>query len=254
MTSNLRMSESPDAGVSTNNPKAKAMPASPKGARRRAGKEVMTDNPTPAPDDGQRMKSFKPPAPGVDPQPAVIAEYPPMQPPVAAAAGGLAAGPAQGYVRMRFHLVGEELRLMGMKLVEGPLAESDHIHSELAYEVTVGNRRVATGGLPEFGPNRAFAPLGSQPGAPGHNFMTPSYQEVVVRVDRADLSLEKLPRTNVTLLRVKTGSIDVPSPQAAPGSLTGHAPDAVRSVTKLSGIRLSDLPARVQDEVRAALS
>jgi len=251
-----RMSEGDNAPVSVTNPKGKKMAAAPKPSRSRSRRAHMADAPA-VPDGatGPRMDPV-PTTPGAA---AVHHQYPDMQPKVAAASVTTTTAPAvasdtDGYVRMRLVYDGAALTLTGMKAVAGPLVEHAELHGEMAYEVTVGSKRVATGPVVDLGPNRAFPPQGSAPGSPGHMFVAPSYQEVVVRVPRRSLTLNNLARTNVSLLRIKEGPVTVPSMATAPGSLSETHEHTVREVTRLAGIRLDDLPDHVRAEVHATLS
>ena len=255
------MSDSDNAPVIVNRPKSKTMAAEPKVTRSRSRKPRMAESPTAPPSTtGAHMQPFRA-ATGDPPTPA---EYPPMQPkphraPAAtgpatsATSASATSADGDGYVRMRLVFDGDALTLVGMKAVEGPLVEHQELHGEMAYEVTVGTKRVATGPVVDLGPNRAFPPQGSAPGDPGHAFVAPSYQEVVARVPRRALTIANLARTNVSLLRIKDGPVTVPSSATAPGSLTETHEREVREVTRLAGIRLDDLPDHVRAEVNAAL-
>lgn len=74
-----------------------------------------------------------------------------------------------------------------------------------------------------------------------------------MRVPRRSLSLANLPRTSVSLLRIKEGPVTLPPMAAAPGATAEAQPRAVREVTRLAGINLDDLPDDVRAEVLDAL-
>jgi hypothetical protein len=156
----------------------------------------------------------------------------------------------EGYVRLRVLVQRGEMSVVGAKFVEGPLAPVETLHPGLAYEVTLGARRVAAGAIPDVGVYRSFPdPLG-RPGLEGHHIVeAPSY-EIAVRVPAQDLSMAALPKAHITLYRWRgTG----PAAPAAGRSLKAQLKGRVETVATLKGIRLSRLSKEAQAEVRRAL-
>lgn len=107
-----------------------------------------------------------------------------------------------GYVRMRLRVQDGEVSVLGAKAVEGPLVEPK-IQGALAYEATLGRRRIAAGAIPDVGEKRSF-PAPKARGEQSGHFVTPleSY-EINVRVPKEEVSLSSLPRLEVALYRVK---------------------------------------------------
>jgi len=101
--------------------------------------------------------------------------YPEQQPPKPPRRGkpaARAAKPAQeGYVRLRVLVQDGELAVMGAKFVEGPLAPMEMLQPGLAYEVTLGTRRIAAGAIVEGDPGLPTPTLDAAPG-------TATYREV----------------------------------------------------------------------------
>jgi hypothetical protein len=178
------------------------------------------------------------------------------------AAAGVDEG--EGYVRLRVRVAGEEISIEGLKRVPGPVVAHEPLVGELAYDVTVGDRSIASGSVPDAGSLRAFAPPNPEPGQEGHHFEPATSYEFVARVPAASLTLRSLPRTNVAVYRIKE-PVDRREELQARGEPTAVAMDAVgkpvadryerelRLVGRLSGIKLSDLSPSVREEARRSL-
>jgi hypothetical protein len=143
-----------------------------------------------------------------------------------------------------------ELAVMGAKFVEGPLAPMEMLQPGLAYEVTLGARRVAAGAIVDAGVRRSFPdPLG-RPGLEGHHITEmPSY-EIAVRVPAQELSMSALPKARITLYR---WSGTAPMAPVAGRSLKAQLKGRVVTVATLDGIRIGQLPRQAQAELRGAL-
>jgi hypothetical protein len=178
-------------------------------------------------------------------------EQEPPRPPRRTKSAGRASKPAkEGYVRLRVLVQKGELSVAGAKFVEGPLAPVDTLHPGLAYEVTLGARRVAAGAIVDAGVWRSFPdPLG-RPELQGHHITeVPSY-EIAVRVPTQELSMSALPKVRITLYRWRgTG----PVAPVAGRSLKAQLKGRVETVATLKGIRLSRLSKEAQAELRRAL-
>jgi hypothetical protein len=107
-----------------------------------------------------------------------------------------------GYVRLRLLVRDGEVSVLSAKSVEGPLVEGK-IQGALAYEVMLGQKRVAAGAIPDVGEKRSF-PVPKGRGQQSGHFVTPleSY-EINVRIPKERVSLEALPRLEVALYRLK---------------------------------------------------
>jgi hypothetical protein len=104
-------------------------------------------------------------------------------------------------VRLRVLVENGELSVAGAKFVEGPLAPMETLHPGLAYEVMLGARRIAGGGIPDAGQWRSFPdPLG-RPGLEGHHITEVLSYEIAVRVPAQELTMSALPKARITLYR-----------------------------------------------------
>ncbi len=141
-----------------------------------------------------------------------------------------------GYVRMRLRVKDGEMSVIDAKAVEGPLVEPK-IQGALAYEATLGPRRVAAGAIPDVGEKRSFpAPKGKGPQS-GH-FVTPleSY-EINVRVPKEEVTLKSLPRLEVAVYRVKEDLPVVHTASLRPAALGAQFEKQVREVGRLKGFQ-----------------
>ena len=163
-----------------------------------------------------------------------------------------AAAVKDGYVRIRLRVAGDRVTVVGAKAVEGPLVERPDIRGSMAYDVTLGSKRVAAGSILDVGERRSFP--NESPRAPaeqrGH-FITevPTY-EVNVRVPASEVKMRSLPRLNIRLYRVKE---DVDVRLAKPGPLGAHFTRELREVGRVSGIKPATLAAPHRAQLKKAL-
>ena len=197
----------------------------------------------PKPDAGKQRRMPAVPAKATDTQPRVRPEQvePRKKPPT---------GEQQpGYVRLRLRVdEGGAISVVGAKAVEGPLVESK-LQGALAYEITLGQKRVAAGAIPDAGEQRSFPdPKGRGEMAGHHVSPLPAY-DVNVRVSKAQVSAASLPRLQIRLYRLKA---ELPLERPEAGAIGPQFERELREVGTIKGIRPDQLPARVADEVRAA--
>jgi hypothetical protein len=156
----------------------------------------------------------------------------------------------EGYVRLRVLVEGDELTVVGAKFVEGPLVQTSTLHPGLTYEVTLGSRRVASGGIPDAGVWRSYPdPLG-RPGLQGHHITEVPRYEIPVRVPADELSMSALPKTRITLYRWRGTS---PATLLEGRSLRTQLKGRMDTVAVLDGIRLNRLSKEAQTQLRRAL-
>ena len=179
-------------------------------------------------------------------------EQQPSKPPRRGKPAGRPAKPAkEGYVRLRVLVQDGELSVTGAKFVEGPLAPMETLHPGLAYEVTLGTRRVAAGAIVDAGVQRSFPdPLG-RPGLEGHHITEmPSY-EIAVRVPAQELSISALPKARITLYRWRGTA---PMVLVAGRPLKAQLKGRLETVATLNGIRIGRLPRQAQAALRGVLA
>ena len=94
-----------------------------------------------------------------------------------------AAQQPEGYVRLRLRVSDGEMSVVGAKAVEGPLVEP-RLQGALAYEATVGEKRVAAGGIPDVGQRRSFPDPEGKGVSAGHHVERAQTYEVNVRIPK----------------------------------------------------------------------
>ena len=104
-----------------------------------------------------------------------------------------AAQQPEGYVRLRLRVTDGEISVVGAKAVEGPLVEPK-LQGALAYEATVGEKRVAAGGIPDVGERRSFPDPEGKGVMRGHHVEELKTYEVNVRIPKVQVSAAALPR------------------------------------------------------------
>ncbi|HSK16329.1 MAG TPA: hypothetical protein VK915_09170 [Gaiellaceae bacterium] len=158
---------------------------------------------------------------------------------------------ADGYVRMRVRVVDGKMSVLDAKAVEGPLVESK-LQGAVAYEVLLGDRRVAAGAAPDVGERRSFPdPKARTPEMRGHHVTPLRSYEVNVRVPKAEVSVAELPTLEVALYRIKE---EIPAERAAPSALAAGAvgPQFQRELREIGRLKGID-PAKLEKGVAAQL-
>jgi len=177
-------------------------------------------------------------------------QEPPKPPRRKKPAGRASKQAKEGYVRLRVLVQDGELSVVGAKFVEGPLAPMETLHPGLAYEMTLGARRIAAGAIADAGVWRSYPdPLGRVEMQGHHITEVPSY-EIAVRVPAQELSMSALPKARITLYRWRGAA---PAAPFAGRSLKAQLKGRVETVATLKGIRLSRLSKHAQAELRGAL-
>jgi hypothetical protein len=199
----------------------------------------------PKPDTGKtgRMAAFA----AVRPTRATVAKRPEMQgrKPVAEDTPK-----PDGYVRLRLRVEGEKVSVVGAKAVEGPLVERPQLEGQVAYEATLGTKRVAAGAVPDVGERRSFAnPKGPKEQQGHYVSRVPTY-EVMVRVPAAEVSLAALPRLEIKLYRIKE---TVTADRIQPGPLGPQFERELREIGRVKGITPEKLETPIGNELRKAL-
>jgi hypothetical protein len=161
-----------------------------------------------------------------------------------------AAATEEGYVRLQVRVVGDEITVVGAKSVEGPLAEPARLQGPLAYEVTLGGKRLAAGSVPDMGERRSFPNPDGPPEQRGHFISHVGAYELAVRIPKASLSAGSLPRVGISLLRLKD---ELPEPLAPAVPIVAQFPREAREIASVKGLSLTKLAAPVQTQLRKAL-
>ena len=221
------------------------------------GMSFMTDDPKPDAGKRNRMKPMprggagsargsRPPFPD---QEAPSGSRRPAAPDEQDGPDDVADG-SKGYLRLRILVSDGELSLSGITFVEGPLVETEELHPGLAYEATLGGRRIAIGEIPDVGVWRSYPDPEGRAAMQGHHITEQKSYEIAVRVRVDALTASSLPRMLVTLYRWQGPGASAP---VGPHLLKAQFKGRLREIGTLKGMRLERLPRAVQTAVRRAL-
>jgi hypothetical protein len=196
------------AGATGAKPKGALMPASAKPPKR--GKNTMGSLRKP----GARAKAAKATA------------SPPQEPKKEAT-------PSEGYVRLHVRVDNGKMSVIGSQQVDGPLAEVSAFPGGHAYEVTLDEKRLHAGALPDLNVVRSFPnPNGPPQEQVHHTYELPTY-DFNVRVPRQALTNKALSKVEVVLYRVKDA---VPKVVTGLESLAEVHDRELREVARMKGL------------------
>lgn len=156
--------------------------------------------------------------------------------------------PGDGYLRLRVRVEDGNLSIEGAKVVEGPLVQDPVLISGLAYEVTVGTRRLAAGQIQDAGVWRSFPDPSGRPALSGHHITVVRSYEIAVRIPLTGLSMAVLRRANITLYRWRGEAVTTEGNQTLKTRLR-----RAETIGRLKGVRLNTLPKKVLTSLRDAL-
>lgn len=159
----------------------------------------------------------------------------------------------EGYVRLRVRVTeGGRLTVVGAKAVEGELVEPK-LQGAMAYEATIGGRRIAGGGIPDAGEQRSFPdPKAKLPEMKGHHVTELASYEVNVRVPREAVKVAELQKLEIGLFRIKEDLPEEAAAIAAEAPLADQFQKELREVARLKGIKPDKLAKPVADQLRKA--
>lgn len=153
-----------------------------------------------------------------------------------------------GYLRLRVRVEDGILSLAGVTVVDGPLVQTPAVHPGLAYEVTLGARRLAVGEVLDAGVWRSFPDPSGRPALSGHHVtVLPSY-EIPVRIPLSGLSYAALRRANLTVYRWQGDAALTEGER----SIKARLGRRTETIGRLKGIPLQTLPKEAQARVREA--
>jgi hypothetical protein len=156
----------------------------------------------------------------------------------------------EGYVRLRLEARDGEIRVVGVKHVDGALTQPQRVRSGLVYEVVRRGKRVAMGQIPDSGQKRSFPHPDPKPGQEGHAISELPEVRFTARIPASEFSASKVPQLDISLLRVKAA---VRKDIIGTEPLRQQFPQELRDVATLHRIREADLPRSVARELRAVL-
>ncbi len=201
-------------------------------------------NKKPKSPEGRRAEKVKPPLertkirrPGSSSKEVDFGEQRPRR--------GRGAGGSDGeqYVRLRMRLSNGRLSVVDSHLVDGPLGQATGFAGSNAYEVTLGDRLLHAGALPDLGVQRSFPNPQGPPDQHGHYLTERSVYEFTARLPVAELTPDTIGEIAVRLHRVK---------EEARADRIGEAPlgeqfaREMRPVAELVGLPDSILPDAIE--------
>lgn len=167
-------------------------------------------------------------------------EYADQQPPTARSG---AKAPGEAYVRLRVRVSDGQLTIVDSHLVEGPLGQPTGFSGANAYEVTLDDRLLHAGALPDMGVQRSFAnPEG--PAEQHQHFVTDrGVYEFSARVPAHEVTPETVGQIAVRLHRVKDAARTDRLSAAPLGRQFGRE---IRQVAEVVGLPDSALPEAIE--------
>jgi hypothetical protein len=157
--------------------------------------------------------------------------------------GGRLSPEREQYVRLRIRVSHGRLSVVDSHLVDGPLGQATGFPSGNAYEVTLGDRLLHAGALPDLGVQRSFPNPKGPPEQRGHYLTEQSVYEFMARVPAGELTPDTIGKIAVRLHRVK---------EEARADRLGNVPLAeqferkMRPVAELVGLPDSALPEAIE--------
>jgi hypothetical protein len=157
--------------------------------------------------------------------------------------GGRKSPEREQYVRLRVRLSQGRLSIVDSHLVDGPLGQATGFPGGNAYEVTLDDRLLHAGALPDLGVQRSFPNPQGPPEQRGHYITERSVYEFTARVPADELTPDTIGKIAVRLHRVK---------DEAHAARIGDAPlgeqfeREMRSIAELVGLPESVLPDAIE--------
>ena len=197
---------------------------------------LKTDQP-PGPGRGRSKDEFVKASVRRPRSPKDMTDLPDMQPPRRRRTGSREQ-PEQ-YVRLRIRVRGDRMSVVDSHLVDGPLSQVAAFPGTNAYEVTLGDRLLHAGALPDLGVQRSFVAPDAPQDQRTHHITEREVFEFSARVHAGEVTPDTIGDIAVRLHRVKG------EPRA--DHLTGERLDVqfqreMRLVSELRGLPEAALP------------
>ncbi len=156
-----------------------------------------------------------------------------------------------GYVRLRLRVTDGDISVIGAKAVEGPLVEGN-LQGALAYEVVLGDTRIAAGSIPDVGERRSFPDPQGMGEMRGHHITEMRSYDISVRVPKSRISRSAMSRLEIALYRIKE---ELPEPRIdrlPERSIGEQFGRQLREVGRMKGLRPDRLNEAAAEQVRRA--
>lgn len=148
------------------------------------------------------------------------------------------------YIRMRVRVRGDQLSVIDSHLVDGPLGQTAGFSGANAYEVSVDDRLLHAGSLPDLGFQRSFVNPNGPADQRGHHFTDRSTFEFMARVPAHEVTPETIGRIAVRLHRVKE---EARTDRLGPAPMIEQFARQVRPIAELVGLPASVLPEAIEE-------
>jgi hypothetical protein len=160
---------------------------------------------------------------------------------------GRVAGSGESYLRILVTVTGNDVQITHIDEVDGPLGPPEPLYGGLAYEVTLGDRALRVGAIPDPGVRRAFASAPAPPAQQKHFFATAASYDFTARVPKTAVTATTMPQVHIAVLALDPSQVVVP---AGDVPLVKQFPHLAQEVTRLPGIDV----AKLAEPVRAAFA
>ena len=151
--------------------------------------------------------------------------------------------PVEQYIRLRIRVRGDRMSVVDSHLVDGPLSSINAFPGNNAYEVTLDDRLLHAGALPDFGEQRAFVAPNPAEGETVHHFTERDVFEFSARLPATEVTAETLGDVTVRLHRVKG---EARTDRLTDQPLAVQFEREMRPVAELVGLPASALPDRIE--------
>jgi hypothetical protein len=148
------------------------------------------------------------------------------------------------YIRLRVRVRGDRLSVIDSHLVDGPLGQTTGFTGTNAYEVSMDDRLLHAGSLPDLGIQRSFVNPNGPADQRGHHFADRSSYEFMARVPAHEVTPETIERIAIRLHRVKE---EARTDRLGVAPLTEQFARQVRPVAEVVGLPASVLPEAIEE-------
>jgi len=147
------------------------------------------------------------------------------------------------YIRLRIRVHNDRMSVIDTHLVDGPLGQTQTFSGMNAYEITVGDRLLHAGALPDVGVQRSYVNPYGPPEQQGHSFTERPIFEFTARVPAHEVSNETIGDITVRLYRLKE---EARTERLGSVPLAQQFQREIRQVAQLKGLPPSVLPEEIE--------
>lgn len=148
------------------------------------------------------------------------------------------------YVRLRIRVRDGRMSVIDSHLVDGPLGQIGSFSGTNAYEVTLGDRLLHAGSLPDLGIQRSFVDPDGPEAQRAHHYTERRVLEFSARVPAHEVTPETIGDIAVRLHRVKG---QARSDRLSDLQLSAQFEREMRPIAEIRGLPASALPAAIEE-------